>query len=98
MFSGWPRKRTSNLRVNVYSPSNSMILVPLFDLKFQAELAASVAGTSNRAALDLDPAVSYGVDMDAGLTETRKARARAWFEQLRTNICAAFEAIGGALP
>src|SRR5262245_28039255 len=28
--------------------SNSMILVPLFDLKFLTEFAASVAGTSNR--------------------------------------------------
>jgi coproporphyrinogen III oxidase len=36
--------------------------------------------------------------MDAGLTEARKARARAWFEQLRDNICAAFEAIEDALP
>jgi len=35
--------------------------------------------------------------MDAGLTEARKARARAWFEQLRDDICAAFEAIEDAL-
>src|SRR5437764_9635112 len=38
------------------------------------------------------------VDMDAGLTEARKSRARAWFEQLRDNICAAFEAIEDDLP
>jgi len=38
------------------------------------------------------------VVMDAGLTETRKARARAWFEQLRDDICAAFEAIEDDLP
>src|SRR5919198_835348 len=36
--------------------------------------------------------------MDAGLTEARKARARAWFEQLRDNICAAFETIEDDLP
>jgi coproporphyrinogen III oxidase len=36
--------------------------------------------------------------MDAGLTEARKARARAWFEQLRDDICAAFEAIEDDLP
>src|SRR5262249_46340926 len=33
------------------------------------------------------------VDMDAGQTEARKVRARAWFERLRDDICAAFEAI-----
>jgi coproporphyrinogen III oxidase len=38
------------------------------------------------------------VGMDAGLTEARKARARAWFEQLRDDICAAFEAIEDDLP
>jgi coproporphyrinogen III oxidase len=36
--------------------------------------------------------------MDAGQTEARKARARAWFEGLRDNICAAFEALEDALP
>jgi coproporphyrinogen III oxidase len=36
--------------------------------------------------------------MDAGLSEARKARARAWFEHLRDDICAAFEAIEDALP
>jgi coproporphyrinogen III oxidase len=36
--------------------------------------------------------------MDAGLTEARKARARAWFERLRDDICAAFEAIEDDLP
>ena len=36
--------------------------------------------------------------MDAGLTEARKARARTWFEQLRDNICAAFESIEDELP
>ena len=36
--------------------------------------------------------------MDAGQTEARKARARAWFESLRDEICAAFEAIEDALP
>jgi coproporphyrinogen III oxidase len=36
--------------------------------------------------------------MDAGLTEARKARARAWFEQLRDNICAAVEALEEDLP
>jgi len=38
------------------------------------------------------------VEMDAALTEARKARARIWFEQLRDNICAAFEAIEDDLP
>ena len=36
--------------------------------------------------------------MDAGQTEARKARARAWFESLRDEICAAIEAIEDALP
>src|SRR5947209_11636872 len=30
--------------------------------------------------------------------EQRKSRARAWFEQLRDDICAAFEALEDALP
>ena len=36
--------------------------------------------------------------MDAGLIEARQARTRAWFESLRDDICAAFEAIEAALP
>jgi coproporphyrinogen III oxidase len=36
--------------------------------------------------------------MDAGQLEARKARARAWFEQLRDDICAAFEGLEDALP
>jgi coproporphyrinogen III oxidase len=36
--------------------------------------------------------------MDAGLLEARKARARTWFETLRDDICAAFEALEAALP
>ncbi len=36
--------------------------------------------------------------MDAGQTEARKACARAWFERLRDDICAAFEAIEDDLP
>ena len=36
--------------------------------------------------------------MDASLTEARKTRARAWFESLRDDICAAFEALEDALP
>jgi len=36
--------------------------------------------------------------MDASLIETRKERARAWFETLRDRITAAFEAIEDALP
>jgi coproporphyrinogen III oxidase len=36
--------------------------------------------------------------MDATLLETRKSQARAWFERLRDDICAAFEAIEDALP
>jgi coproporphyrinogen III oxidase len=31
--------------------------------------------------------------MDAGQIEARKARARTWFERLRDDICAAFEAV-----
>jgi coproporphyrinogen III oxidase len=38
------------------------------------------------------------VGMDAGQTEARKTRARAWFERLRDDICAAFEAIEDDLP
>ena len=34
---------------------------------------------------------------DTDLVEDRKARARAWFEDLRDRICAAFEAIEDAL-
>jgi coproporphyrinogen III oxidase len=34
---------------------------------------------------------------DTGIAE-RQARARAWFEQLRDDICAAFEAVEDALP
>jgi coproporphyrinogen III oxidase len=36
--------------------------------------------------------------MDAGQLEGRKARARAWFESLRDDICAAFEAIEDEAP
>jgi coproporphyrinogen III oxidase len=36
--------------------------------------------------------------MDAGYLEGRKARAQAWFERLRDDICAAFEALEGAAP
>jgi coproporphyrinogen III oxidase len=36
--------------------------------------------------------------MDDGLLTARKTRARAWFETLRDDICAAFEAIEDALP
>ena len=36
--------------------------------------------------------------MDAGQLETRKTRARTWFEALRDDICAAFEALEDALP
>jgi coproporphyrinogen III oxidase len=32
------------------------------------------------------------------MPDTRKARARAWFETLRDDVCAAFEAIEDALP
>src|SRR5687767_12854897 len=35
---------------------------------------------------------------DAGTLEERKSRARAWFEQLRNDICAALEALEDALP
>ncbi len=35
---------------------------------------------------------------DAATLDARKARARAWFEALRDDICAAFEAIEDALP
>jgi coproporphyrinogen III oxidase len=36
--------------------------------------------------------------MDADEIEARKARARVWFESLRDEICAAFEAVEDALP
>jgi coproporphyrinogen III oxidase len=35
---------------------------------------------------------------DAGLLEARKARARAWFERLRDDICSAFETLERDLP
>ncbi|MGB9321843.1 MAG: coproporphyrinogen III oxidase, partial [Pseudolabrys sp.] len=31
--------------------------------------------------------------MDAGQLEARQTRARTWFEALRDDICAAFEAV-----
>jgi len=36
--------------------------------------------------------------MDSDAIETRKTKARAWFEALRDDICAAFEALEQALP
>ena len=36
--------------------------------------------------------------MSESLPEARKARARTWFETLRDDICAAFEALEAALP
>jgi len=36
--------------------------------------------------------------MDAGQLEARKERARIWFERLRDDICATFEAVEDALP
>src|SRR6516162_6953177 len=36
--------------------------------------------------------------MSESLSEARKARARAWFETLRDDICAAFETLEAALP
>jgi len=36
--------------------------------------------------------------MSESLSEARKARARTWFETLRDDICAAFEALEAALP
>jgi coproporphyrinogen III oxidase len=36
--------------------------------------------------------------MDAGQLEARKTRARAWFESLRDQVCAAFEALEDAAP
>ena len=36
--------------------------------------------------------------MDASQIESRKARARSWFESLRDDICAALEAVEDALP
>ncbi len=36
--------------------------------------------------------------MEPADLEARKARARAWFERLRDDICAAFEAVEDALP
>ncbi|MBI2713914.1 MAG: oxygen-dependent coproporphyrinogen oxidase [Rhizobiales bacterium] len=36
--------------------------------------------------------------MDSTTIEARKTRARAWFEALRDDICAAFEAVEAALP
>ena len=36
--------------------------------------------------------------MNSGELDPRQSRARAWFEALRDDICAAFEALEGALP
>jgi coproporphyrinogen III oxidase len=38
------------------------------------------------------------VTMDAGQLEARKARAKQWFEALRDDICAAFEALEAEAP
>jgi coproporphyrinogen III oxidase len=38
------------------------------------------------------------LETDANALEARKAKARAWFESLRDQICAAFEKIEGDLP
>ena len=35
---------------------------------------------------------------DAAALDARKAKARAWFERLRDDICAALEAVEDALP
>ncbi len=35
---------------------------------------------------------------DAATLETRKGHARAWFERLRDDMCAALEAVEDALP
>jgi coproporphyrinogen III oxidase len=37
-------------------------------------------------------------EMDAGQLEARKARAKQWFESLRDDICAAFEALEAEAP
>jgi len=37
-------------------------------------------------------------DMDASQLEARKARAKQWFEELRDDICAAFEALEAEAP
>src|SRR5262249_8657260 len=39
-----------------------------------------------------------GLQMDVESLADRQARARAWFERLRDDICAAFEAVEDALP
>src|SRR5947209_5474572 len=36
--------------------------------------------------------------LDSATLETRKNLARAWFERLRDDMCAAFEAVEDALP
>jgi len=36
--------------------------------------------------------------MSESLLDARKTRARTWFETLRDDICAAFEALEAALP
>jgi len=38
------------------------------------------------------------LDADPGLIDARKAKARGWFEQLRDQICAAFETLEDDLP
>jgi len=46
----------------------------------------------------LDRPVAQHSIMDAGQLEARKTRARAWFESLRDDLCAAFEAIEREAP
>jgi coproporphyrinogen III oxidase len=44
------------------------------------------------------PGIEEGMDAATDSLETRKARARAWFEELRDKICAAFEKLEADLP
>ena len=44
------------------------------------------------------PYESGGMQMDSATIEDRKARARAWFERLRDDICDSFERLEDDAP
>src|SRR5262249_6861240 len=69
-----------------------------------AEIETTVAARVRRSVGALsadkcdDECVSKSTEVAMDLLEARKARARTWFETLRDDLCAGFEALEDALP